>query len=375
MSLILRALQKARQEQSREEVFSGGGAFSGPAPESVGFFRGVVPGYLVWIAPLAVVLALAAGYGLRVVADSGTSPGAGQLLPAFAATALPETSMTTAQTAPTDASGPAAIGEGDPSEAASVAVEPVSSVETEAAPVTSPTPTATAEPPPPPTTTPRPPVATRAPPPPEVRTDSGVQISRHLRRAEQARQANRLGEALEHYRAVLALVPEHPAAHCNAGEVLQELGRITEAEQHYRAALAANPALPAALNNLGIVLLARSRYDEAIECFRQALDHEPGRPEIYNSLGIALRRAGRADEAAGAYVRALRLDRHFAEAHLNLGILLEEQGELAEALAAYENFLRTAGQHHADHLPRVRQRVTALAASLSRSIKTEGEAP
>jgi DNA-binding transcriptional MerR regulator len=111
------------------------------------------------------------------------------------------------------------------------------------------------------------------------------------------------------YRQVLALDPQHAAAHVNLGRLLHEAGEIAEAESHYRATLAL-------------------RGDDAIAAF---------------NLAVAIEDQGRTDEALEQYERALAIDSGNPDAHYNAARLYEKSGQLAAAfrhLRAYRELVR-----------------------------------
>lgn len=105
-------------------------------------------------------------------------------------------------------------------------------------------------------------------------------------------------EAIEAYRRVIALEPDHADAHVNLGRLLHERRAPVAAEKHYRAALQADP------------------------------DHETA---AFN-LGVAFEDLGRLREAVEAYELALRINPQHADAHYNLAGILEKRGDKAGAL-------------------------------------------
>src|SRR5688500_10551420 len=107
-----------------------------------------------------------------------------------------------------------------------------------------------------------------------------------------------VSEAIEAYRRVVALEPDHADAHVNLGRLLHERRAPVAAEKHYQAALRADP------------------------------DHDTA---AFN-LGVAFEDLGRLREAIEAYELALRINPENADAHYNLAGILEKRGEKAGAL-------------------------------------------
>ena len=162
--------------------------------------------------------------------------------------------------------------------------------------------------------------------------------------------AGLLDDALEGYKRVLHMNPDHADAHNNLGVLLAQRGMMVDAMAHYDRALALNPNDVNAHNNLGIALAALGRIADAIARHEHALDLDPKNARAHYNLGLALTAQGRTDEAARRYRRAIVLQPDYADAHNNLGNLLSVQGNPAEAMAHYNRALmvnpRHAGAHH-----------------------------
>ena len=82
-------------------------------------------------------------------------------------------------------------------------------------------------------------------------------------------------EALESYRAALALEPGSAMTHVRTGWVLARLGRHEEAVESYRDALALEPESVMAHASMGDALVRLERYEEALESFERALSADP----------------------------------------------------------------------------------------------------
>src|SRR6185369_1024284 len=111
--------------------------------------------------------------------------------------------------------------------------------------------------------------------------------------------------------------------------------RLAEAEQHYRQVLAVDPSHFDSLHLLGVVATQSGEHDIAIERISEAIAVNALAPEAHNNLGIALRRQGRLDEAVSSYQRALALRPDFAAAYSNLGNALSERRSLDDAIRCY----------------------------------------
>jgi Flp pilus assembly protein TadD len=102
-------------------------------------------------------------------------------------------------------------------------------------------------------------------------------------------------EALRVYDRALALRPDDPEAHTNAGGVLARHGRLQEALAHFDSAIRAGDAL--ALGNRGAVLARLGREREAEADLREALRIRPGLAEACLALVTVLLARG---DPAGA---------------------------------------------------------------------------
>jgi tetratricopeptide (TPR) repeat protein len=174
------------------------------------------------------------------------------------------------------------------------------------------------------------------------------------------------------FRQALSASPRSPTVLVELGGLCQERFDLACAEQHYRAALAVAPDHANANYNLGFVLQASGRPEEALVCYARALERQPGHLYARNALGRlhqergehelaraayedVLARApfadaelnlgsleaqlGRPDLARAHYESALAIDPDYAGAHFNLGRLLLAAGEDEAALAAFERAL------------------------------------
>ena len=152
-------------------------------------------------------------------------------------------------------------------------------------------------------------------------------------------QQDRQSEALDLIRSALRLQPANADALANLGLVLKKLGRPEEALASYDRALAIRPDFADALNNRGNMLKELKRPEEALASYDEALAIRPELAEILNNSGSLLRDLHRPQEALARYDRALAIRPDFAEALNNRGIALQDLGRPAEALASYDKAL------------------------------------
>ena len=130
------------------------------------------------------------------------------------------------------------------------------------------------------------------------------------------------------------------AAVCRRAERLMAAGGYEEAIDLYRQVLDVRPDHAVAANNMGNAYQKMGRFDEAISCYRRARDARPDNAEIRTNLGRALDAAGVPRQALEELDGALKLAPHSAEIHFHIATLLEHQLFLEEARTYYEAALR-----------------------------------
>lgn len=142
-------------------------------------------------------------------------------------------------------------------------------------------------------------------------------------------------EALEQYRAALAVTPDSVAAIVGASEA--QLG-CDEPQQALDTILSGRrmwPEHPLVARQLGRVLLATGRAREAVESLRSAVDHDAADGAAWNALGVALGQSGRLEESAAALRRAVETEPGATGFHRDLGFALRESRRYGEAAASY----------------------------------------
>ncbi len=175
-----------------------------------------------------------------------------------------------------------------------------------------------------------------------------------------AAQRGRLDQARDLIEAALAERPRNPEYLFNMAHI-RELDGDPEAIEGYRSVLAVEPNHLPALVHLGNALLVDEADEEAAEVFRRAVDTDPRSSKAQAALGFALQRLGRTDEALAALERAVELDPRDAEAVANLAGLYLELGRPRDSIAQTRRAL-TMLQNNAD-----------LHANLGIALYTSGE--
>ncbi|MGH2468497.1 MAG: tetratricopeptide repeat protein, partial [Chloroflexota bacterium] len=167
---------------------------------------------------------------------------------------------------------------------------------------------------------------------PEVENDLGAALQA----------AQEPEEALAHYDAALRRRPAYVEAHVNRAGALKALRRMAEARTEAELAVALAPDSAAAHNNLGAILQELGDEDAAVVQYQSALALRPGDPEALNNLGSVYFALHRYEEARDCCRAALALDAELLPSYDNLGSALLELGQPAEARQQYEAALRQA---------------------------------
>jgi Flp pilus assembly protein TadD len=144
-------------------------------------------------------------------------------------------------------------------------------------------------------------------------------------------------QAMEKYRACLALDPRYHVARANLGRLLLAAGRSAEAADQYRQALQVEPRHLNSLLGLGEALSREQRAEEAREVLERATRIDGRSAPAWDGLGTVLAQQGRHVEAESAFRRAAQLDPENAMVMANLGFSLLFQNKAAEAAAAFRS--------------------------------------
>ena len=135
----------------------------------------------------------------------------------------------------------------------------------------------------------------------------------------------RLPEAIEHYRAALAIRPDSVEAHSDLGSALANTGQLPAAATEYEAALRLAPDAAIPHNNLGNVFFQMKLLEQAIREYEAALRIRPDYAEAHNDLGAAFATSGRMDAAIEQFQAALRIEPDYAQARTNLELALKQE--------------------------------------------------
>ncbi|XP_053320193.1 protein O-mannosyl-transferase TMTC1 [Spea bombifrons] len=165
----------------------------------------------------------------------------------------------------------------------------------------------------------------------------------HYNYANFLKDQNRKEEAINHYKTVLRLYPQHPSALNNLGTLT---ANASAAEDYYRRALAISPEHSRALFNLGNLLRTQGRNEEAEVLLRESLLHGPYFSDAYSSLGSLLADQKRQKEADEVYRTGIRNCPESSDLQNNYGVFLVDIGAPQKAVSHYLHALRLNPEHH-----------------------------
>jgi tetratricopeptide (TPR) repeat protein len=131
-------------------------------------------------------------------------------------------------------------------------------------------------------------------------------------------------EAIEQYRAAIALDPKLKPAHYNLAGALVASGAREQAGPELEASLAIAPEDLDARLMLGSTLAQLGRNAEAITQYERALELDPKSAAGHVMLGDALRATGKREDARAHYTEALKLKPDWGPAREGLNALAKE---------------------------------------------------
>ena len=131
--------------------------------------------------------------------------------------------------------------------------------------------------------------------------------------------AGRHREAIQAYRAAVALVPDRWEPYFNMGLAYRDLGQNEDAVRAFKKAAELLPSTPGAHCNLGHAYSGLGRYQEALQAYKKALSlaaRQGGawqdEAEVRYGIGVAYERMGQTEQAGIEYDKAAKLAPHNA---------------------------------------------------------------
>ncbi len=190
-----------------------------------------------------------------------------------------------------------------------------------------------------------------------------------VREAAILQRHNRLSEAAEIYRRVVARWPAHADSWFNLAVLERRLARFADALASYQGALDAGVSRPeeAHLNRAVIFTDHLGLHPQAERELRRAIRLNPGYLPAYFNLANLCEDLGRRDESVALYERILSEDPRWYEALARLGNLLPPGAALAAWVPRLERALADPAASSADR--------ASLGFALGRALDALGEYP
>ncbi len=143
-------------------------------------------------------------------------------------------------------------------------------------------------------------------------------VTARLYLADALRAQNKLDEAVQEYRRVIAIDPGMYDAHNSLGFILDRQGLQQEAVKEFQFSLAINLNQAMPHSRIGMILIETHQMPAAVAEFTKAVQIDPASPNAHDDLGVALFQLGNDEKAIEQFNEALRIDPTYAGARRNL---------------------------------------------------------
>ena len=145
--------------------------------------------------------------------------------------------------------------------------------------------------------------------------------------------------AIEIYRQIVGLEPDHPDFFYVIGNLAHCIGELEFAILLMNQAIQNMPARSQYYQCLGEIYKDQSKYNQAHQCFQKAQKLDSARPDTLVALGNMAYLHGNLNDAEMNYLKALELEANTENAFIGLGNLYKEQGKFEEATNCYSKSL------------------------------------
>jgi len=163
-----------------------------------------------------------------------------------------------------------------------------------------------------------------------------MQLSDALERLAKLERENKLPEADDLAKRMLAAMPEHPHILHLSGIVAYRLGRIAQAIEQMEKSQELAPTVAIYPRNMCEVYRGAGRLDDAVRAGRRAVELAPQDARAHFNLALIHYERLELDEAVAISDQALALEPDYAEAHFEKAEALLLAGRLTEGWESYE---------------------------------------
>jgi tetratricopeptide (TPR) repeat protein len=187
-----------------------------------------------------------------------------------------------------------------------------------------------------------------------------------LKKARRYHRQGKFNQAIQMYRQVLRVKPEHREALFNLASAYIQLTSYSEALPLLRKLRSYDDSNPDVLINLAIVEIGMGNSTEAIHLLDLAEKQYPDpKFEIYFHRAAALSRLGRLEEALRSYKSAEELNPKHSALNFNLALLCDKLQKYHDAVDYYHAFLSQGNNLPQHEEKRIESRIRSLQAYLA----------
>ncbi len=167
----------------------------------------------------------------------------------------------------------------------------------------------------------------------------------HYNVAAELEKLGQIEQAVEHYKKVVRIKPDHGDTNFQLGSLLSRLGRLEEAQKYLSIDIKLRPGNVNSFINLGNALLRQRKTEQAIECYQYALKLEPENSLAHNNLGFCFAKQNEHETAVAHFRKALDSNPDSLEAHVNIARSLSQMNRKKQAARHYRETLRLDPDH------------------------------
>jgi tetratricopeptide (TPR) repeat protein len=115
--------------------------------------------------------------------------------------------------------------------------------------------------------------------------------------------------------------------HFEKGNEYAQTGEFEKAIEEYKSVLKMEPEHISAFTNLGVAYYSVGRLEDAIDQYEKAIEIAPEDADIHSNLAAAYVQLGALEKALQEYQTAVDLKPDLAEAYFGLGVIYDQLGQ------------------------------------------------
>ncbi len=169
----------------------------------------------------------------------------------------------------------------------------------------------------------------------------GSEVEEKIQKAEEAFNLGDTAKALEIYKEILAIFPDHLGALKRAALFLSWEGKFDESINYYEKAMELDPQDHQNSIKLAEVYSWNKNFDSSIKLYADLLDQDPGNTELQLKLAKVLSWAKRYRESITEYEKILWKKPEHREAKLGLAQVLSWKGDFERSIEQYRELVES----------------------------------